>query len=498
LNALLNKPENRKANMAEITTDQFIREYSRALDDGDAALFAGAGLSVGAELADWRGLLQGVAEGLGLDVHEETDLLALAQYEHNNAGTRHRLNTAIIGEFKQRGSLSANHKWIAQLPIEVVWTTNYDTLLEQAFAKVDKRVDMKFAPKQLTVRLRNADVTVYKMHGDVSDPDNAVLTKEDYDLYDVRRTAFTEMLRTDLTRYCFLFLGFSFTDPNIEHVLSRLRRMLDGAQRIHYCIMRRPQKPADPTKAEKHARDLARFRHRIADLKRFGIQTVAIDDFNEVESTLRTLVHRASTRNVMVSGSAHDFSPLGKDRLESLARRIGLELVLRGYNLVSGYGLGIGGACILGANEAAYFHKNVNAGQRLQLRLFPQDLPPTVNRSELYTRIRKEMVEQSGAAIFLAGNKLDAASGRTVVADGVMQEFEMAKVESKIIIPVPCTGYAAEEIWKQMEPNLAAHFPQADVRAEFQVLGDQNITEDQLIKAIFDILKKVRNEPTRT
>ncbi len=483
--------------MAEISTDQFIREYSRALDDGNAALFAGAGLSAGADLADWRGLLREIAEGLGLDVHEESDLLALAQYEHNNAGTRHRLNTAIIDEFKQRGSLTANHKWIAQLPIEVVWTTNYDTLLEQAFANVDKRVDVKFAPKQLTVRLRNADVTVYKMHGDVSDPDNAVLTKEDYDLYDVRRTAFTEMLRTDLTRYCFLFLGFSFTDPNIEYILSRLRQMLDGAQRIHYCITRRPPKPTDPTKAEKHARDLARFRHRIADLKRFGIQTVVIDDYAEIEPILRTLVHRASTRNVMVSGSAHDFSPLGKDRLESLARRIGKELVLRGYNLVSGYGLGIGGACILGANEAAYFHKNVKAGQRLQLRLFPQELPPDVSRAALYTRIRKEMVEQSGAAVFLAGNKLDATSGKVVPADGVMQEFEMAKAESKVLIPVPCTGHAAREIWNRMEPALATHFPQTDVRAEFTVLSDASSTEDQLIEAIFGILKKVRKESTR-
>jgi len=483
--------------MAEISTDQFIREYSRALDDGNAALFAGAGLSAGADLADWRGLLKEIAEGLGLDVHEESDLLALAQYEHNNAGTRHRLNTAIIDEFKQRGSLTANHKWIAQLPIEVVWTTNYDNLLEQAFANVDKRVDVKFAPKQLTVRLRNADVTVYKMHGDVSDPDNAVLTKEDYDLYDVRRTAFTELLRTDLTRYCFLFLGFGFTDPNIEYILSRLRRMLDGAQRIHYCITRRPPNPADPSKTEKHARDLARFRHRIADLKRFGIQTVVVDDYAEIEPLLRTLVHRASTRNVMVSGSAHDLSPLGKDRLESLARRIGRELVLRGYNLVSGYGLGIGGACILGANEAAYFHKNVKAGQRLQLRLFPQEVPPDVSRSALYTRIRKEMVEQSGAAIFLAGNKLDDASGKVVPADGVMQEFEMARVESKVLIPVPCTGHAAQEIWNRMEPALATHFPQADVRAEFRVLADASSTEDQLIEAIFGILKKVRNESTR-
>lgn len=479
--------------MAEISKEQFLNEYSRALADGNAALFVGAGMSVASGMVDWRGLLRDVAHGLGLDVDEESDLIALAQYEYNNSGTRHRLNSAIIDEFKKRATLSVNHKWIAQLPVDTVWTTNYDKLIEQAFEGVNKRVDTKFSPSQLALRLRNSDVTVYKMHGDVSDPDHAVLTKDDYERYEIERQAFTEILRTDLTRYCFVFLGFSFTDPNIEYILSRLRQMLKGAQRIHYCIMRRPQKPTDAKDAKRYERDLARFHHRITDLKRFGIQTVGIDDFAEIEPMLRTLVYRAATRNVLVSGSAHDFSPVGKDRLELLARRIGKELVLRGYNLVSGYGIGVGGACILGANEAAYFHKNVKAGQRLFLRLFPQDIPAGVSRKDLYTRIRKEMVEQAGAVIFLAGNKLDTATGNTVLADGMMEEYQLAKAESKVLIPVPATGHAALKIWQEIEPQLAALFPKADVKVDFQVLCNSGSTEDQMIEAIFGILKKVRS-----
>jgi NAD-dependent SIR2 family protein deacetylase len=479
--------------MAEITKEQFLKEYSRALDDGNAALFAGAGTSAASGMVDWRGLLREIADGLGLDVDEESDLIGLAQYEHNNTGSRHRLNTAIVDEFNKRATPSSNHKWLAQLPIETVWTTNYDKLIENAFEAVDKRVDVKFSPSQLTAKLRNNDVTVYKMHGDVSDPDHAVLTKDDYERYEVERQAFTEILRTDLTRCCFLFLGFSFTDPNIEYILSRLRQMLKGATRIHFCIMRRPEKPTDPKLMEKYNRDVARFRHRVLDLKRFGIQTVAIDSFGEIDPLLRTLVYRIATKNVLVSGSAHEPGPIGKDRLDSLARRIGKELITRGYNLVSGYGLGVGGACILGGNEVAYFDKNMRTGQRLFLRLFPQEIPAGVNRGELYTRIRKEMVEQSGAVIFLAGNKRDA-SGAAVLADGVMEEYNLAKAESKVLIPVACTGHAAETIWREIEPQLASLFPKVNVQAEFNVLGDQNSSEDQLIEAVFSILKKVRSE----
>ena len=478
--------------MSEISKEQFLKEYSRALEDGNAALFAGAGTSVASGMVDWRGLLREIAAGLGLDVDEASDLIGLAQYEQNNSGSRHRLNTAIVDEFNKRATLSRNHKWIAQLPIETVWTTNYDKLIETAFEGVDKRVDGKFAVNQLTTRLRDADVTVYKMHGDVSDPDHAVLTKDDYERYEVDRQAFTEILRTDLTRCCFLFLGFSFTDPNIEYILSRLRQMLKGATRIHYCVMRRPQKPSDPKLNDKYEREIARFRHRVVDLKRFGIQTVAIDGFGEIETLLQTLVYRTATRNCLVSGSATDPNPLGKDRLESLARRIGKELVLRGYNLVSGYGLGIGGAAILGAHEAAHFGKPAKTGQRLLLRLFPQNVP-SADRAKLYSQIRKEMIERAGAVIFLAGNKLDG-SGKLVLADGVMEEYKMARAESKVLIPIPCTGHAAEIIWQEIEPELDKLFPKVDVRPDFLILRDSASSEDQMIEAIFNILMKVRRE----
>jgi hypothetical protein len=205
------------------------------------------------------------------------------------------------------------------------------------------------------------------------------------------------------------------------------------------------------------------------------------------------LAYRAATRNVLVSGSAYDFSPLGKDRLESLSRRLGKELVKRGYNLVSGYGLGIGGAAILGAHEAAFIDKKGLAGKRLHLRPFPQDLPAAVNRGELYSRIRKEMVEQSGAVIFLAGNKKDA-SGAVVRANGVMEEYAVAKADSKILIPVACTGHAAEIIWQEIEPELGKLFPKVDVKPEFDVLRTSASSEDQIIEAIFSILKKVRGE----
>src|SRR5262249_21260284 len=152
-------------------------------------------------------------------------------------------------------TLSESHRWIARLPIDTVWTTNYDRLLEQAFDEAAKTVDVKHRQADLLHRLPHADVTLLKMHGDVGQADEAVLIKDDYERYEARRGLFVGRLQGDLSWRHFLFLGFSFTDPNIDYVFSRLRVLLEEKaqnQPPRYCVLRRPKAPeAD---APDHAR----------------------------------------------------------------------------------------------------------------------------------------------------------------------------------------------------------------------------------------------------
>jgi hypothetical protein len=62
------------------------------------------------------------------------------------------------------------------------------------------------------------------------------------------------------------------------------------------------------------------------------------------------------------------------------------------------------------------------------------------------------------------------------------------------LIPIPCTGHAAEIIWQEIEPELDKLFPKVDVRPDFLILRDGASSEDQMIEAIFNILMKVRRE----
>ena len=65
------------------------------------------------------------------------------------------------------------------------------------------------------------DAVVYKMHGDVEHPHEAVLTKMIMSRYHLKRGAFINALAGDLVSKTFWFMGFSFTDPNLDYILSR-------------------------------------------------------------------------------------------------------------------------------------------------------------------------------------------------------------------------------------------------------------------------------------
>lgn len=479
--------------MSRIQLSEFYDNYVKSLIDGRAALFAGAGLSRPAGFVDWRGLLREIAADLELDVDLETDLIAIAQYHFNKRKTRSTLNQKLIEEFTEDVKLTTNHHLLANLPIRTVWTTNYDQLIERACQDAKKRFEAKIDPKNLAPSKRRVDVTIYKMHGDASSPDGAILTKEDYELYNRTHLAFTHILESDLISKTFLFLGFSFTDPNIEYVLSRIR-VLVGTGRDHYCIMRREPK-AKGLKGKRlaeHEYSERKQQLRIDDLGRYNIRTILVDEYSEITAILKELNRRVHLSDIFVSGSAFDYEPRGRESIEKLSRQIGIELINRGYNLISGFGLGIGSFVIVGAMEAAYTDELIDTDSRLTLRPFPQgDAPGGMTVPQFWEKYRRDMISKAGFAIFLCGNKKDD-KGNAVLAGGVIQEFEIAQQLGVYPIPIGATGSAAREIWKIVNDDLAKFFPGFDIKTNFQILGNESKSNEEIVEAVFAIIKRVK------
>ncbi len=480
--------------MGTIAVDVLYDKFGAALCDDTAAIFVGAGLSCASGFVNWRELLRGITKDLDLDIDRESDLISLAQYHVNKrGGQRGELNQLIVDEFAKKAKTSENHQIIANLPLDTVWTTNYDRLLEEAFEAAHRQVDVKTSQKSLAISHIGHGVTIYKMHGDVSDPSGAILTKEDYETFEASRGAFSIKLKGDLLSRTFLFLGFSFSDPNIDYILARIRALVNKDCRPHYCIMSWPKKPDRLVGSARAAYEYERKRLalRLSDLSRYGIQAVMINEYAELTPILQELGRRSHQRDIFVSGSAHDYSPLGKDRLENLARQIGKRIANEGYNLTSGFGLGIGEHVTLGALENLLHNPVTDLDSRLFLRPFPQTLPTGTSRKDFWTKYRREMLQRTGACIFVAGNKLDRRSNKVVGANGMIEEFDIACALGQYPIPIGATGHMARNLWKEVTSNLDRYFPKGGVKTFFQILGDKNKTNEELLDAVFRILKHV-------
>ena len=66
-----------------ITLSEFKKAYSKAIQEGYAAIFAGAGLSKASGFVNWKELLNDLAQEIQLDVEKEPDLVEGAQHFFN-------------------------------------------------------------------------------------------------------------------------------------------------------------------------------------------------------------------------------------------------------------------------------------------------------------------------------------------------------------------------------------------------------------------------------
>lgn len=476
---------------SEQQRNRLVSELLRDLAEDNLAIFAGAGLSAPAGFVSWSELLRPIAEELELEVEKETDLVALAQYHCNsNLANRGKLNQLLINELADEAEITANHKILARLPISTYWTTNYDKLIEKALAEAGKIPDTKYRIKQLSFTKRGRDAVVYKMHGDIEHPDEVVLTKDDYESYHVRMQPFINALSGDLVSKTFLFLGFSFTDPNLDYILSRVRIAYSTDQRQHYCIQRIVVAEPGEAQAETEYRE-RKQKLFIQDLLRFGIKTILVSDYSEITDILRQLEWAYRRKTVFLSGAAHEYGRWESSEAENFIYTLAKEIASLDFRIVSGFGLGVGSSVITGVLEHVYMSGKRLDSDQLILRPFPQSEIGSRPISEVWHEYRTDMISYCGIAIFLFGNKIK--NDEIALSDGMIKEFEIARDNGLLLVPVGATEYATRELYSSLMKEGyfdSADFP-ADARKYVDQLGDANADLSKIKKAIIDLLKSL-------
>lgn len=473
--------------------ERLVSALTHELHESNLAIFAGAGLSSGVGFVNWSQLLKPIADELDLDIALETDLVTLAQYHANaNQANRGKLNQLLVTEFSLAAEETENHQILARLPIETYWTTNYDTLIETALKGSGKVPDIKYTSKQLAFTKPKRDAVVYKMHGDVNHPGDAVLIRDDYEKYHIKMAPFVTALSGDLVSKTFLFLGFSFTDPNLEYILSRVRVHYANDQRQHHCILRKVSQKTSEAQADFEYR-VRKQQLFVQELLRVGIKTTLVAEFEEITEILREVEARYKQRTVFISGAAHEYGKWSQTESQLFVYQLSKDIAAAECKVVSGFGLGIGSSVISGVLEQIYMKGGRLDQDQLILRPFPQYQVGTKPLPQVWTEYREDMVSRAGIAIFVFGNKFHA--GSVISSNGMREEYEIAKTKGLFLIPVGLTGYLAQELWSEVYSEFdEGNFTRGqEIKKQLGFLGEANATLVEARTAVMNIILLLKN-----
>ena len=429
-----------------VDVDSFVRNYANAIIDGEAAVFAGAGVSMPSGYPSWSKLVKPLAREIGLDVGRESNYISLAQYYSNARRSRWDIEHLIRREFSKACEPSDDLMLLAQMPIDTYWTTNYDSLIEDSLRKHGKRCDSVDNERELSSLVPGSDAIVYKMHGDARHPDSCIITKDDYESYSTTHELFINHLKTALTSKTFLFIGYGFGDPNFEAVLARIRQVLQGSVRTHYYLARKVKKEGLSKKQFRYKKKQQRM--FLDDLARYGIQAVLFDTFADISKALKDINKLVKCNTIFISGSAAEYGGKWDKNAAGLVYKLTSKLLKKGFRIITGHGQGVGSYVI----STAITELNPKEfDKRLVIRAVPYEEKKYKKKyKKMMVEYRRSMTESAGIGIFLFGNKWE--KGEIVNASGVREEYElMRSQDDKIIIPIPSTGYEAERIFKKEE-----------------------------------------------
>jgi NAD-dependent SIR2 family protein deacetylase len=199
----------------------FISKLVKYLISDQASVMVGAGFSSNADYEEgvasiptWNGLGDKFYEKLYGELPKDKtylDVLKLAEEVESNYN-RQELER-MIGEAIPYEKLrpSELHYKLLQLPWMDIFTTNYDTLLEEAKRKSD--IDFETIKTDARLHLSKKH-RIIKLHGCLSAQRDYVITQEDYRKYEQNHAILANTVKQALIENFFCFIGFSGDDPN--------------------------------------------------------------------------------------------------------------------------------------------------------------------------------------------------------------------------------------------------------------------------------------------
>jgi hypothetical protein len=113
--------------------------------------------------------------------------------------------------------VTPSHDELVALDLPIIFTTNYDNLIERAYAHHGMSLTVSSTAQDFIAHLNpKPERHLVKIHGTIDAAQTVVLTRDDYARARLERKRVYEHLRFDLEQTAYVFVGFSLSDPNVS------------------------------------------------------------------------------------------------------------------------------------------------------------------------------------------------------------------------------------------------------------------------------------------
>lgn len=219
---------------------QHFEQLMQLLEQKEVVPFVGAGISVAGGFPTWYAHLRQQAKTANLNIEHIETLLENGQFEDVIAEIEtKRKRGSFVQEirdvFNCIGSIPDVVLRLTELFSDTLLTTNYDRLLEQAYDTGEKdAVEVVNGLSAMESR-KTGKVTVIKLHGDINQPGQCILSKNQYDqAYGKNGLDLTQPI-PKLLAYHFqtsslLFLGCSLHNDRTVQVFRTVKQQAGDAE----------------------------------------------------------------------------------------------------------------------------------------------------------------------------------------------------------------------------------------------------------------------------
>lgn len=225
--------------------DRILERLIKYIRKEDVALFIGAGFSLKAGAPSVWDIIKAILEEGGksfadtIPANDQNNLRLVSEAFIHDCNGRNDLMTLLRNLFAFEPKDTSDQQTLVRIPhIKKIFTTNYDTLIEDAYPKSKRNIVIANEGCAFT---EDNVVTIYKVHGDITtlnDCSSIIISESDYKGYfkNKRFNFIWEELKNTFIKKHVVFVGYGLEDDNILDIIKTVRKSINNSMKGMFLI----------------------------------------------------------------------------------------------------------------------------------------------------------------------------------------------------------------------------------------------------------------------